>query len=293
MPNLSGNSLRQLLEGDTGIVTCPGIYDGVSAVLAEQQGFLAGYLTGGGTSAGAFGLPDLGLVTMTEMVDQLHRIRSCVEFPIIMDMDTGFGNELNVTRTIRQYERAGASALHLEDQAFPKRCGHLPGKELLPIDEYLPKLSAALNGRESSETMIIARTDSRGVEGLESAIQRAIRYHQEGADMIFVEAPRSYGEFAEIAERVPGRLMANMIANSHSPSLGTQALETLGYSLVIFPLVALGPAISAIRDSLAALRETATDELEGGNLSPQDVFRVVGLDDWLQLAGVGKLLKGD
>ena len=111
--------------------------------------------------------------------------------------------------------------------------------------------------------------------------------------MIFVEAPRSYGEFAEIAERVPGRLMANMIANSHSPSLGTQALETLGYSLVIFPLVALGPAISAIRDSLAALRETATDELEGGNLSPQDVFRVVGLDDWLQLAGVGKLLKGD
>ncbi len=190
--------LRTLLDGDA-LVVAPGAYDALSARLVEEAGFPAAYMTGFGTAASLLGRPDIGLVSSTEMIDHARRIASCVAIPVIADADTGYGNPINVIRTVRDYERAGVAGIHLEDQAMPKRCGHMSGKVLVTVGDMVAKVQAAVAARTDPDFVIIARTDARGVEGLEAAIDRAGQYREAGADVLFVEAPESDDEISLIA----------------------------------------------------------------------------------------------
>ncbi len=239
------------------IVVAPGVYDPFTALVASQAGFETLYVSGAAIAYTRLGRPDIGLVSMTEVADTLALIRDRVGAHLIVDADTGYGNALNVVRTVREFERAGASAIQLEDQDFPKRCGHLDGKALVPADEMCGKISAALDARHSRETLVIARTDAVAVEGFERAIERAARYREAGADMLFVEAPRTRDDLARIVStlgtNVP--LMANMVEGGKTPTLPAAELEAIGFALVIFPgaiVRALGHMASEFYGSLAA-----------------------------------------
>jgi 2-methylisocitrate lyase-like PEP mutase family enzyme len=229
-------SLRARLK-QNGIVLAPGIYDALSGLLAERAGFEALYLSGASIAYTRHGGPDIGLVTMTEVADTLGSIRERVKLPLIVDGDTGFGNALNVMRTVRLFERAGASAIQLEDQTLPKRCGHLDGKTLVPAAEMAGKIKAALDARSSDETLIIARTDAVAVEGLDAALARAELYLEAGADVLFVEALRTKEQMQQGLARIAGRapMLANMVEGGKTPLLSAAELEALGYGIVIFP----------------------------------------------------------
>jgi 2-methylisocitrate lyase-like PEP mutase family enzyme len=274
--------LRQQLS-EPGIIVAPGVYDGVSAALAEQHGFSAVYMTGGGAAVSALGLPDLGLATQTEMVTHAQRLTENLSVPLIADADTGYGDVLGAVRTVRLYERAGVAALHLEDQQFPKRCGHLPGKQVVPVEEFEDKLRAVCEARRDPDFVVIARTDSRGPLGLDEAIRRGNRYAGAGADMIFVEAPESEDELARIAKEVNAPLLVNVIANSVTPPVPLARLEELGFKIAIFPSVALSAATVAADRALRHLAEAGTDAWDEPTLSPGEQFRMVGLDAWMDL----------
>ncbi|MFN3686263.1 oxaloacetate decarboxylase [Salinarimonas sp.] len=219
------------------ILLAPGVYDGLTAALAEAAGAEALYLSGAAVAYTRLGRPDIGLTAMTEMADTLALIRDRVRLPIVIDADTGFGNALNAQRTMRVYERAGASALQVEDQTYPKRCGHLADKSLISTSEMAGKIAAMADARASEETLIIARTDAIAVEGFEAAMARAQAYLEAGADALFIEAPRSAEELAAIPRLIGGRapLMANMVEGGATPIASASELEALGYALVIFP----------------------------------------------------------
>ncbi len=229
-------SLKERLHGP-GILVAPGIYDALTGLIAEQSGAKAVYLSGASIAYTRFGRPDIGLVTMTEVAETVAAIRDRIAGPIIVDADTGFGNALNVQRTVRMFERMGANALQLEDQTMPKRCGHLAGKTLVSAAEMRGKIRAALDARASSETLIIARTDAIAVEGIDAALDRAESYAEAGADMLFVEAPQSIEQIQAIMARLKGRapLMANMVEGGKTPLMTADELQQLGYSMVIFP----------------------------------------------------------
>lgn len=230
------NGLRERLQaGDT--VVAPGIFDGLSALVAVQSGCEAVYLSGASIAYTRFGRSDVGLVSMTEVADTLGVIRERVDIPVIVDADTGFGNALNVQRTTRLFERNGASAIQLEDQAMPKRCGHLEGKTLVPAAEMIGKIKAALDARRSDQTLVIARTDAVAVEGFEAALERAERYVEAGCDILFVEAPQSIEEMRAVTGRFGNRipLLANMVEGGKTPILSAAELAEIGYRLVIFP----------------------------------------------------------
>jgi 2-methylisocitrate lyase-like PEP mutase family enzyme len=229
-------SLKERLHGP-GILVAPGIYDALTGLIAEQSGAEAVYLSGASIAYTRFGRPDIGLVTMTEVAETVAAIRDRIADPIIVDADTGFGNALNVQRTVRMFERMGANALQLEDQTMPKRCGHLAGKVLVSRAEMCGKIRAALDARASAETLIIARTDAIAVEGIEAALDRAESYAEAGADILFVEAPQSIEHIQAIMARLKGRapLMANMVEGGRTPLMAAGELERLGYSMVIFP----------------------------------------------------------
>ena len=218
------------------IVIAPGVYDALTAHLAEQAGFPALYVSGAAIAYTRLGRPDIGLVAMSEVADTIAMIRDRVKAELIVDADTGYGNALNVGRTIRLFERAGANAIQLEDQAFPKRCGHLDNKTLIPAEEMAGKIKAALDARHSRETLVIARTDAIAVEGFERAVARALIYRDAGADVLFVEAPKTRAELQRIPlalKNIP--LMANMVEGGKTPALSAADLEAMGFSLVIFP----------------------------------------------------------
>jgi 2-methylisocitrate lyase-like PEP mutase family enzyme len=218
------------------IVVAPGVYDALTAHLAEQAGFSTLYVSGAAIAYTRLGRPDIGLVAMSEVADMIAMIRDRVGANLVVDADTGYGNALNVSRTIRLFERAGASAIQLEDQAFPKRCGHLDNKTLIPAKEMVGKIKAALDARRSRETLVIARTDAIAVEGFEHAMARAVSYRDAGADILFVEAPKTLAELQRIPPAlndVP--LMANMVEGGKTPPLAAADLEAIGFSLVIFP----------------------------------------------------------
>lgn len=219
------------------ILVAPGVFDGLTAALAEAAGATALYLSGAAVAYTRLGRPDIGLTAMTEMADTMALIRDRVALPVIIDADTGFGNALNAQRTMRVYERAGASALQVEDQTYPKRCGHLSDKSLISASEMAGKIAAMADARASEETLIIARTDAIAVEGFSAAIDRAEAYLEAGADMLFIEAPRSVEELGEVCRSFKGRapLMANMVEGGETPITAAVDLEKLGYSLVIFP----------------------------------------------------------
>ncbi|MEM8758996.1 MAG: isocitrate lyase/phosphoenolpyruvate mutase family protein [Pseudomonadota bacterium] len=229
-------TLRARLAAE-GILVAPGVYDGLTAAIADDAGFEALYLSGAAVAYTRLGRPDIGLTTATEMADTMALIRDRVDLPVIIDADTGFGNALNAQRTMRLYERAGASALQIEDQTFPKRCGHLSDKSLIPTGEMIGKIAAMADARSSEDTLIVARTDAIAVEGFAAAMDRAERYIEAGADLLFIEAPRSGEELRGVAERFAGRipLLANMVEGGATPIRSAADLEALGFSLVIFP----------------------------------------------------------
>lgn len=243
------------------ILVAPGVYDGLTALLAEQAGFEALYLSGAAVAYTRLGRPDIGLSTMSEMADTMALIRDRVSLPVIIDADTGFGNALNARRTMTVYERAGANALQVEDQTFPKRCGHLADKSLIPASEMAGKIAAMADARNSPETLIIARTDAIAVEGFQAAVDRAGRYLEAGADALFIEAPRSLDELRAICTTFRGRapLMANMVEGGSTPITGAPDLESLGFSLVIFPGGIVRALARAAEAYYASLRATGSN----------------------------------
>lgn len=243
------------------ILVAPGVFDGLTAAFAEAAGFESLYLSGAAVAYTRLGRPDIGLTAVTEMADTLALIRDRVALPVVIDADTGFGNALNAQRTMRIYERAGANALQVEDQTFPKRCGHLSDKTLVPTGEMAGKLAAMADARASDDTLIIARTDAISVEGFDAAVERAERYLEAGADALFVEAPRSKEELTEIARIFEGRapLMANMVEGGATPIQTAADLEALGYSLVIFPGGIVRALARTAHDYYASLRDNGSN----------------------------------
>jgi carboxyvinyl-carboxyphosphonate phosphorylmutase len=274
--------LRRLLAG-TDPVIAPGAYDALSARLIERAGFDAIYMTGFGAAASLLGRPDVGLLSFAEMVDQARRIVQAVGVPVIADADDGYGNPLNVIRTVREYEAAGVAALHLEDQVSPKRCGHLEGKDVIPAQEMVEKIRAAVEARRSPDLVIIARTDARAVEGLDAALERARSYRDAGADMLFVEAPEDEDEVAAVADAFPDTpLLFNAVDGGRTPPLHVDRLRELGFRLIICPLTALFAATRAVLEALARVRTDGT-AADKGSLPFATFTGLVGLGDILRL----------
>jgi 2-methylisocitrate lyase-like PEP mutase family enzyme len=244
------------------ILVAPGIYDGLSGLIATQAGFEALYLSGASIAYTRFGRSDIGLVSMTEVADTLGVIRERIDTPVIVDADTGFGNALNVQRTVKLFERNGASAIQLEDQAAPKRCGHLDGKTLVSAGEMVGKIKAALDARQSAETLIVARTDAIAVEGFDAAMERADRYAEAGCDILFIEAPRSQDEMNAVTRRFGNRvpLLANMVEGGKTPLLSADELAAIGYRMAIFPGGLTRALARSMTEYFASLRRHGTTD---------------------------------
>ena len=273
--------LRERFEAGE-MVLAPGCYDALGARLIEEAGFPAAYMTGFGSAASHLGRPDVGLMSLPEMVDNAHRIAEAVDIPVIADADTGYGNPINVIRTVREYEAAGVSAIHLEDQVMPKKCGHMEGKVVVPAGEMAAKIAAAVAARRSPDFLIIARTDARAVEGLDAALSRARVYRDAGADMLFVEAPQSEAEIKAVARAFPDvPLLFNYAEGGKTPAVSHAFLRDLGFKLVIFPLTVLLAATGAIRSALARVKADGTP-LE---LVPS----LIGFGEFLEFIGLPEI----
>lgn len=246
--------LRQLLNGDE-LIIAPGAYDALSARLIVDAGFPVVYATGAGISNSQLGLADVGLLTMTEMLEQTRRIVTAVDAPVMADIDTGYGNAVNLYRTVQEFVRAGVAAVQIEDQVIPKKCGHFSGKQLIPFDEAVWKIKAAVEARGDSDLVIIARTDAIAVEGFAAAMRRAHAYHASGADLLFVEAPRTRQELAEIGRELPGVKMANIVEGGKTPIVAAKDLLALGFKVVLYANLALRSSVHAIEANLAHLRQ--------------------------------------
>lgn len=270
--NQGAAGLRSLLAHPPAIVA-PGAYDALSARLIEAAGFPAVYMTGFGVAASLLGRPDVGLTTLSEMVDSVWRIVQAVSVPVIADADNGYGNAHNVVRTVRDYETAGVAGIQLEDQVFPKRCGHMNNKRVVPAEEMIGKIEAAVAARRSDDLVIIARTDARAVEGLESAIQRARRYHAAGADMLFVEAPQSEDEIETVARELAGiPLLFNWAEGGKTPPVSLERLRAFGFRVVIFPVGSLLAATAAVRSHLQTLFTDGTPQATMDQVTPFPEF---------------------
>jgi 2-methylisocitrate lyase-like PEP mutase family enzyme len=270
--------LRQLLARP-GVIMAPGVADALNAKLVARHGFEAIYMTGAGTSAVRLGMPDVGLLTMSEMVDNAGRIADSSGLPLIADADNGYGGVLNVRRTIQAYERAGVAAVHIEDQVMPKRCGHLMGKQLVPATEMTAKIRAAVDARTDADFVVIARTDAVAVEGFDAALERAGRYREAGADVLFVEAPNAE-QLPQIAPRLKAPLLYNMATSGKTPFLGRDEIEHLGFKLIIYPNWVMLAAIRAANQVLATLKETGTIAGVAGEVPTfKEFFDLLGMPD--------------
>jgi carboxyvinyl-carboxyphosphonate phosphorylmutase len=248
-------SLREQIEDNKKIIVLPGVFDALSARIAEQVGFDAMFQTGYGSAAALLGMPDYGLLNAGETVDNARRIVQAVNVPVLVDADTGYGNPLNVWRLVRDLQSLGAAGIFLEDQIWPKRCGHMTGKDVISTDNYIPKLKAALEARKNKDFIIVARTDARAPLGLEEAIKRGEAYRKAGADVIFVEAPRSIEELKKIANHIDAPLVANMIEEGITPNLSAKELLKMGYRIAVFPLSGLYAATFAIKEVFIELKK--------------------------------------
>lgn len=272
-------TLRDLLARPQ-LLVAPGAYDGLTARLVEQSGFEAVYMTGAGTAA-AHGYPDYGLLTGSEMADNAAFMAAATTLPLIADADTGYGNELNVTRTVRDFERAGVAAIHIEDQVSPKRCGHLDGKEVIPTDMFVGKIAAAVAAKRDRAFVIIARTDARAVASLDEAIARANAALAAGADMAFVEATRSLEELAEVPRRVKGPCLLNVVTGGKTPWVSYDDASAMGYRLAICPSVLLRVIVPAVDDALAALKRDGLPRPNADRDVPvSESFRRFGAGEW-------------
>lgn len=271
-------SLKSLLASGR-MVVAPGAYDCITARMIEQAGFPAVYMTGAGTSA-AHGYPDFGLVTMSEMVANARRIVDTLGVPLISDADTGYGNELNVYRTVQEFERAGVSAIHLEDQGFPKKCGHLDDKEIIPLDDYLAKIRAAAAARRTKDFMIIARTDSRAVKGFEEAVMRGNAALAAGADMVFLEAPQTLEEIQAVPKLVKGPCLMNVVQGGKSPAIDMATAEKAGYALAIVPGLLVRTVLEACDEVLKSLKDTGKNPETRQRTTVRQYFNRFGADEW-------------
>ena len=276
--NSGPSKFRELLSN--GFVVAPGVFNGISARLAEQAGFEALYLSGSAI-AGAMGLPDLSVTTSTEVAEEIRRICSASFLPLIVDADTGFGEPINVTRTVRLFEGAGAAGLHLEDQVLPKRCGHLNGKKIVERDEMSRKIKVAIQARKNQDFTIIARTDARSVLGIEDAIERSNIYLENGADMIFTEALETVDEFRRFRKEVHGPLLANMTEFGKSPLLSVSEIRNIGYNAVIFPVTAFRVTLKAMKDTYSELIKAGTQRDYMRNLmSRAEFYELIGYNEY-------------
>jgi len=265
---------------EKGQLVMPGVFDALSAKIAARAGFEVIFITGYSLSATLLGEPDFGLLTQTEVVTAAQRICSVVNTPVIVDADTGYGNAINVIRTVHDLIRAGAAGMFLEDQVWPKRCGHMKGKQVIPLDEQLKKLRAAIEARSDHDFYIVARTDSRQALGLTEAIARGIAFKEAGADAVFVEAPENKGEMKEIASHVPGPLVANMLERGVTPLMDPQELKELGFDLIVWPLAPLYSIAKSLSDVYATLRRDGSTTKILDRLMPFDDFNeIVGLEE--------------
>jgi 2-methylisocitrate lyase-like PEP mutase family enzyme len=270
-----GKSFREAMK--RGMVAAPGCYDCITARSIERAGFEAVYMTGAGTAA-MLGYPDYGLVTMSEMADNAGRIASAIKLPVIAD--TGYGNELNAIRTVREYEKRGVAGIHIEDQGFPKKCGHLEDKTIVPIEDYVAKIRAAVSAKVDPDFLIIARTDSRAVLGFEEAIRRANAAIEAGADMAFVEAPQTLEETQAVPKLVKGPCMLNMVWRGKTPDLSIAEAEKLNYKFMILPGVLSRTVVGACDAVLRDLKAQGRHPVPVSDITPQQGFRLSGADEW-------------
>lgn len=271
--------IRALLKQKS-FLLMPGVYDALSAKLAARAGFEVIFTTGYSLSATLLGEPDFGLLTQTEMLAAAQRICGVVEQPVIVDADTGYGNAINVIRTVKELIRAGAAGLFLEDQVWPKRCGHMKGKAVIPLEEQLKKLTAALEAREGGDLFVVARTDARQALGLKEAIRRGVAFKQAGADGVFIEAPETKEEMREIAQAVPGPLVANMIERGVTPLMSPEELSEVGFQMIVWPLAPLYASAKALKEVYGTLRAQGTTQGILDRLMPFDEFHeIVGLEE--------------
>lgn len=263
-----------------GQLIMPGVYDALSAKIAARAGFEVIFITGYSLSATLLGEPDFGVLTQTEVVGAAQRICSVVDTPVIVDADTGYGNAINVIRTVEDLLRAGAAGMFIEDQVWPKRCGHMKGKQVIPLDEHLKKLRAAVEAKAGQDFFIVARTDSRQALGLDEAIKRGIAFKQAGADAVFIEAPESKEEMAEISRHVPGPLVANMLERGVTPLMGPKELKELGFELIVWPLAPLYSVAKSLTEVYSTLRRDGSTLAILDRLMPFNEFNdIVGLEE--------------
>jgi carboxyvinyl-carboxyphosphonate phosphorylmutase len=275
--------VHRLLQNQRSLIF-PGVYDALGAKLVEQAGFPLTFISGYSVAATHLGLPDFGYLTQTEMVGVAKRVCGAVKIPVIIDADTGYGNALNVIRTVNELIEAGAAGMFLEDQVWPKRCGHMKGKRVIPTEEQVQKIRAAVDARRGRDFFIVARTDARQVNGLEDAIHRCRQYKEAGADALFVEAPRTRDELALIAKELPAPLVANMLEGGVTPLLTKDELEQIGLQLIVCPLTALYASAKAMRDMFGMIKTAGTTREALERLLPFQQFHdVIRLDDYYEL----------
>lgn len=280
--------LRELIQGPE-ILIAPGAYDALSAKIIEAVGFDAVYMTGFGTAAGVLGLPDIGLVTMTEMVENAKRIADSVSLPLIADADTGYGNHLNVLRTIREYEKAGVDGIQIEDQISPKRCGHMEGQKIVPVSEMVAKLRAASEVRQNEDTVIIARTDAISAIGFDEAIERGNIFRENGADLLFIEAPTTKEDLEKIPKLINGPVLVNVAPKT--PYMNIKEYEAFGYAMAIYPAISLTAAFAAIRAKLKELKDSGITRDDGhGDVPFAELIDFLGLSEYRDLEA--RLLEG-
>lgn len=276
--------LRALLRGDA-IVIAPGCFNALSALLIEQAGFPAIYVSGAALAGNFLGYPDIGLATMSEVLENARRIVDVTTLPVICDIDTGYGNAVNVVRTVREFESAGVAGVQLEDQVMPKKCGHTEGKQLIAAAEMVQKITAALDARRDPDFVLIARTDAIAVTGLEDALERANAYHEAGADVLFVEAPRTVEDMRTITRSVPGPHLANMVeGGGQTPVLPAKELQSLGYTIAIYPVSLWMSSLKAMQEVLAILQEDGTTARYAARMvSFHEMFETVGRSRFIAL----------
>lgn len=272
--------LKQLLQKE-GIVVAPGCHDAIGAKVIESVGFDAVYMTGNGASASAIGKPDVGLLTMTEMITRARGIVSAVDIPVIADADTGYGNRNNVTRTVQEYEASGVQAIHLEDQVTPKKCGAMSGIELISIDEHVDKIQAAVRARQDDNFLIIGRSDARGTKGLAEAIERGKAYANAGADLILIEMLESVDEMKEVARKIDAPLMFNYVEHTKIPNLTIQQFQDLGFKLLAYPLSSTFYYAKTMMDLMRTLKETgSTESFQEQMLKIHDYEKFLGIEKY-------------
>lgn len=268
-------SIRKLVYDKSKPLVFPGVYDAITARIAQKAGFEAMFQTGYGTSAALLGMPDYGFIGSTETIENARRICKSVSVPVIVDADTGYGNPLSVWKLVNELEAVGAAGIFLEDQKWPKRCGHMSGKEVIAKEEYSEKLRAAVDARKSNDFVIVARTDARATEGLDAAIERGLLYKDIGADAIFVEAPRSIDEMRKIGKSIKAPLVANMIEGGATPVLSSSEIHKMGFNLILYPLSVLYANTFATMQILKELRKSGTTKKLKNNLVNFDQFNEI------------------